>query len=229
MPGMSVTRIHDGLWSWTCPHPEWDGATDWDEVVGSVYCEVADATVVIDPLVPAEPAEAERFWRAFDRDVERRGLPVVVLLTCRWHVRSTWAFRDRYDARIVAPCTTGHALEDGAVEAVADGESPVAGVVALVTGSPAPNEECIYVLTDHRTAVAGDILLGDPAGGVRVAPAAWYANTERERVWFREELVSSLSRVAEYPIDRLLLGHGAPVGTDLAVQLSAAFATRTAG
>ena len=60
---MDVEQLAPGLWRWD----------------GSVYVETAEAIVLIDPVVPAD--EPERFWRALDRDVERCGVPVHVLLT----------------------------------------------------------------------------------------------------------------------------------------------------
>ena len=47
--------------------------TGWVEEVGSVYCELPAAVLLVDPVVPADPGEAERLWRALDRDVERLG------------------------------------------------------------------------------------------------------------------------------------------------------------
>ena len=55
---MEVTRIADGLWRWSTYYGE------WRDEVGSVYVEADDAIVLIDPLVPEERDEAERFWRA---------------------------------------------------------------------------------------------------------------------------------------------------------------------
>ena len=87
---MDVVELAPGLWRWTTRHPEWTpaDADDWAPVVGCVYCEIDGGIVTIDPLVPTEPEERERFWRAFDRDVERLGAPVVVV-THADHVRSS--------------------------------------------------------------------------------------------------------------------------------------------
>jgi hypothetical protein len=52
------------------------GVWRWDD---SLYVERPSAIVLIDPVVPA--GEKEHFFRALDRDVERLGRPVVVLLT----------------------------------------------------------------------------------------------------------------------------------------------------
>jgi hypothetical protein len=214
MSGMTVQRVCQGLWRWTVAHPEWNGATDWPEVVGSVYCETPEAIVVIDPLVPAGGPDLERFWGAFDADVERLGVPVAVLLTCGWHIRSAATFRARHGARVFAAALQGHALDGLVTDLVTDGAQVVPGVRALVTGSPAPNEECVYVLTDYRAAVVGDILLGDDVGGVRVADQTWYANSEAERAWYRDELADGLDRLLDCDLEHVFVAHGAPVGPD---------------
>ena len=84
---VDVRRIADGLWYWTAPHPRWRPGADWPEAVGCVYYEASDAVVLIDPLLPR--GEEDEFLGYLDRDVERLGLPVVVLLTAAWHLRSS--------------------------------------------------------------------------------------------------------------------------------------------
>jgi hypothetical protein len=69
------------------------GLWRWDD---SLYVERPDAVVLIDPVVPA--GEEERFFRALDRDVERLGLPVIVLLTDR--VLDADVFVERYGAEV---------------------------------------------------------------------------------------------------------------------------------
>jgi glyoxylase-like metal-dependent hydrolase (beta-lactamase superfamily II) len=85
---MDVRRLADGLWRWT--------AGD----AGCVYYEAPDGVVLIDPLLPA--GEEERFLAYLDRDVERVGLPLSILLTDPRHERSAAFLRERYgaDARI---------------------------------------------------------------------------------------------------------------------------------
>jgi hypothetical protein len=222
---MTVRRIADGLWRWTAPHPEWNGDPNWDRDVGSVYCETPEAVVLVDPLVPGDPRDAERFWRALDRDVERLALPVAVLLTCRWHVRSTPAVRERYGARVWAPAAAGHAFDGVVTDVVSDGGRPVTGVHALVTGSPEPNEESLYVLEKHGAVVAGDILLGSTGGSVAIAPAAWYANSDTERKWYRSLARPSLARVLAFEPHMLLLAHGEPITTRAADAIAAALGT----
>ena len=98
---MDVRELRPGLWRWTGSHPEWDHAESWGPEVGSVYAELEDTVVVVDPLVPTD--DEDRFWSALDRDVERSGRPLHVLLTVHWHERSVAAVLDRYHATLWRP------------------------------------------------------------------------------------------------------------------------------
>ena len=142
---MKVDELAPGLWRWTAPHPEWKEGDDWERDVGCVYYEAPDATVLVDPLVPAG-AERELFFEALDRDVERRGLPVAILLTCDWHARSADELAERYGATREAPA---------GVEAH---ELPEVG-------------ERIWWIAEHGTLVPGDVLLGED--GLSVCPDSW--------------------------------------------------------
>ena len=95
---MQVREIGTGLWYWTGRHPAWtaaDGGPDgWAQEVGCVYYEGPDAVVLFDPLVPME--DPVRFYEALERDVERAGKPVRVLLTVDAHARSSQELAERY-------------------------------------------------------------------------------------------------------------------------------------
>jgi hypothetical protein len=81
---MDARQLAAGLWRWTTR----DGA--------SVYYEAPDAVVLFDPLVPVP--EEEKFLAYLDRDVERLGLPVSILLTTERDERSAPFLRERYRA-----------------------------------------------------------------------------------------------------------------------------------
>ncbi|HWL32472.1 MAG TPA: hypothetical protein VNP89_02605 [Gaiellaceae bacterium] len=141
---MNVAELAPGLWRWTAPHPDWKVDDDWEQEVGCVYYEAPTATVLIDPLLPPE---RERFFEALDRDVERRGLPVAILLTVPWHERSAPELRERYTAA----------------------DEPPVGVKAFAVPEV---DETLWWLHEHGTLVAGDVLLGGP-DGLRVCPDSW--------------------------------------------------------
>jgi glyoxylase-like metal-dependent hydrolase (beta-lactamase superfamily II) len=174
---MRVDEIAPGLWRWTGLHPAWTPEEDWPREVGSVYYETDDAVVLFDPLVP--PEDSERFWAALDRDVERAGKRVVVTLTTESHSRSRVEILERYRA---------------------DTGTPPAAVVARDTGWAG---ELIYWLPEQRALVAGDVLLGDDAGGVRL-PDEWLGDD-------REPVRAALLPLLDLPVERVLVAHGEPV------------------
>ncbi|MBA2461378.1 MAG: hypothetical protein H0V45_06390 [Actinobacteria bacterium] len=143
-----------------------------------MYYEAPAAVVLIDPLVPPERDE---FFRALDRDRERVGRPLALLLTVPWHERSAGELAKRYG--------------------VAAGDPPQ-GVVAL----PFPVvEETIYWLPEHRALVPGDTLFGTGQGGLVVCPDTWLEGDTPAR------LRRSLRSLLDLPVELVLVSHGEPV------------------
>jgi glyoxylase-like metal-dependent hydrolase (beta-lactamase superfamily II) len=197
---VNVTRIEDGLWRWTGRHEE------WREEVGSVYVETDDGVCLIDPLVP--PEEPERFWKALDRDVERAGGAVHVLVTVFWHTRHASEMVARYGARVWAP-SRGRAAVARRAGGVSDPFPPDAelpgGIAALGT---ARANEVVYHLPAHRALVVGDVILGAKEGGLRLCPKGWLP----ARIG-HDELRASLRPLLELDVERVPVSHGEPVLT----------------
>jgi hypothetical protein len=199
--GLVVQEIESGLWRWAAPHPEWDpdpsATTGWIEEVGSVYCELPGAILLVDPVVPADAGDCARLWSALDRDVERLGRPVCVVTTVQWHRRGADAVVARYGAH--------------------DGVVPD-GARAIPLGDPIG--ETAYALPRFRALVLGDVVIGgdaidgERAEGLRVCPPGWYGGTAAERAWYGgSALPSALRRLAQEPADRVLTAHGSPLLT----------------
>jgi hypothetical protein len=165
---MDVAEIAPGLWRWG-GEPE----------TASYYAEGPETVVLLDPLVPAD--EEERFWRALDRDVQRRGHPVLVCVTAGAHRSGAEVIRGRYGAALVGP-----------PDSPTDGDQVAAGVLAHRV-DPAGGEVG-YELEPFRALVVGDVVVGT-AGGLRIRPDG--------RDFAR--------RMARRPIDRVLPTHGPPV------------------
>ena len=182
-------RIDDGLWRWTAPHPDWKQGDDWDRDVGCVYWEAEDAVVLVDPLIPGEPSDREHFLASLDRDVERAGRPVSVLLTCEWHGRSADELGTRYEAPVRKP--SAGALPGG-----------IRAVEARVA------EEVVYWLPGARAIVPGDALIG-ARGGVRLCPASWLSGRGG-----LSRLRDELAPLLDLPVERVLTSHGPPVLAD---------------
>lgn len=182
---MDVQEICDGLWRWTAPHPEWKPEADWPQDVGCLYYEAPEAVVLIDPLVPAEGED--RFWRALDRDLERVGRPVTVLLTTHWHERSVEQVAGRYEAATWQR-ETGGPLPKGVEPIAVD-----------------PAEETLFWLPEHRALVSGDVLeAGD--GDLHVCPISWLPKGETA-----ERLGAALAPLRDLPVERVLVSHGPPI------------------
>lgn len=187
---MDVQELRPGLWRWTAEHPEWGHAEHWGPDVGSVYAELPDAIVLVDPLVPAD--EEARFWESLDRDVEQSGNPVHVLLTVHWHERSVETVLERYGAMLW--------------RSEAKGELP-RGVEAIVVEG-ADWAEAAFFLEPHRALVVGDLLIGSD-GGIEL-PVKWFPVAEQD--WARTELKADLrTRLLDLPIELVLVSHGEPV------------------
>jgi glyoxylase-like metal-dependent hydrolase (beta-lactamase superfamily II) len=200
---MDVQELAPGLWRWTGEHPEWAHAETWGPDVASVYAELPEAVVVVDPLVPAD--EEERFWAALDRDVERSGLPLHVLLTVHWHERSVAAVLDRYHATLWRPEEKG--------------DLPAGVHAEVVKGSDWM--EALFFIEPHRALVSGDLLIGRD-GGIAM-PVEWFPKDEQE--WAERELKPDLlHRLGGLPIELVLVSHGEPVLENGAAALKRALA-----
>jgi hypothetical protein len=160
-----------------------------------VYYEAADATVLIDPLVPA--GEEDDFFRHLDADVERRALPVVILLTAEWHRRSADELAARYDARICGALPAG--IDEIAIEG-------------------ADERQVAYFIRPHAALVVCEIF------GVAVDGELYVGRSPAlERP---DELEASLDRIMQLPIERLLVSHGEPVLEDAKARMAEALARR---
>jgi hypothetical protein len=179
---MDVRRIADGLWIWRARHPN---APNWPDCgppvppeVGCVYYEAPDAVALIDPLLPAGE---EEFLAHLDRDVERVGRPVVILLTAAWHRRSSEQLSERYEARL------GGELPEGIEELAIEG---------------APERQVAYFIRPHRALVVAEIFAGN-GGGLALVPSPALMD--------RSALDKSLQSLLELPVERVLVSHGEPV------------------
>jgi len=170
---VDVKELKPGLWRWTARHPEWD-----EREVSSAYLEASGAVCLIDPLVPR--GEEERFFDALDRDIERVGLPVAIVLTNPWHRRSSAALAQRYGASEFVGVEGGL---PGGLRAFAGGMQP---------------EDVVLHAPSHRTLFTGDTLVGN-----ELCPADWLAEG-------REQHVACLRAVLELEADLVVPSHGEP-------------------
>lgn len=179
---------------WLSPHPDWEEGEDWPEEVPVVRYETEDEIALIDPLLPPED------------DFDPGGKPVRVLLTQPAHYRGTADFVERYDASVwVPPRAAWRKRPDPSTTA----ELP-RGIEALELDGE--QQQVVFWIPDHATLVSGDVLSG--TGGVL---HVFVDEAEREL------LLDSLERIAELPIERLIVPHcETPVFDEGAARIRAA-------
>jgi hypothetical protein len=187
-----LEKIEPGLWRWSARHPDWrpnaapGSAADWPQSVGCVLCDAADATVLIDPLVP--PGE-KRLLGALDEHVSRRSRQVAVLTTIGFHRRSRDQLAKRYGA------TTSRAKNNlpAGVESF-----PIRGA-----------GETIFWLAEHRALVPGDRIIGAQRGRLRLCPESWLRYLPSGITL--AGLAEALRPLLDLDIERVLVSHGEPV------------------
>jgi len=229
---MDVKKIQEGLWRWEVPHPDWkpefDRPDGWGRTVGCVYAEFDEAVVLIDPLVPADAADQDRFWKALDGDVARLARPVLVLVGSVDHGRSADAVARRYLAM-------GHSLKVVGAAAIRDGVSCTlhatfdevalpAGLEAIPIPGMSPGETA-FILSPWRAAVFADAVIGAGHGTLRVAPPSWGVKTPEGRALYDLEFRPSIQRIAAAAPEIILPSHGAAVLTGGIAALSDALAS----
>ena len=186
---------------WWSPHPAWEPGEDWEQNVPVVRLESDAEIALIDPFLPPDDS--------FDPGAK----PVRVLLTQGAHYRGTADFVERYGASVWAP---RRAYWPPKLPNPSTTDELPAGVEAIeLDGEP---QQVVFYIPEHATLVTGDVISGtgdkvhvfvDEADPVRLLPA--------------------LERVAELPIERLIIPHGGVLEPDGAAQLRAAVADARRG
>ena len=199
-----MEALRPGLWTWSAPHPSWtpeDGGPDgWEKEVRSYALDAGDSLVLFDPLV-----EPERVAPLTG------GRPVVVILTCHSHSRSSAELVEKLDAIVHAPATETRNIGL---------QASSYGVGDELSGDVEPqpggySDECTLWIPAHRALVTGDVFLGGERG-FRVQPDSWLAE-ELTHDTLRERLRPLL----DLPVELLLPTHGNPVAEGAADTLRA--------
>ncbi|HJU36551.1 MAG TPA: hypothetical protein VJ716_03925 [Gaiellaceae bacterium] len=164
---------------WLSPHPAWEDGEDWPRNVPVVRYETGEEVALIDPFLPP------------DGSFDPGGKPVRVLLTQGAHYRGTADFVERHGASVWTPPRASWPAKlpnPGTTR-----ELP-AGVEAIeLDGEP---QQVLFFIREHGTLVSGDVLTGsDGVMHVFVDEAD------------REPLLASLERVAELPVERVIVPH----------------------
>ena len=203
-----MDELTEGLWRWTARHPEWHPG-EFGAEVASFAAQANDTTLLIDPLLPADPSSV---LAVIDENLGKR---LAILITVPYHVRSAEELWSRYKS---AAETTIHGhpacakrLEDRSAFHEIDIAEPLpAGVTAYAIGKPRRHETPLH-LPSHRALVFGDAVA--ESGGRLVVWASEKVDAKIER-FYRERFNPTLEPLLELDFDAVLTTHGQPLMSD---------------
>jgi glyoxylase-like metal-dependent hydrolase (beta-lactamase superfamily II) len=161
--------------------------------VGFVTWSGPDRYVFIDPLI-RDDVDA-RAWEAFDAGVSESERPAV-LLTAPWHERSARAVAARYGGGIWV-----HPLGRVRLGDVPELDELPRGIELFVPAGVNEGQVAFHIVSE-RALVVGEFLVG-AGGGLTVNPSPATSDPEAFQ--------ASLAPLRRLAVERVLVGHGAPI------------------
>jgi hypothetical protein len=203
MPPME--ELTKGLWRWTARHPEWHPG-EFGAEVACFAAQTGDTTLLIDPLLPADPSSG---LAVIDDAVADR---LAILITIPYHVRSAEELWKRYgkDAETTIhghPAAAKRLEERSAFRAIEPGAPLPGGATAHTIGKPRRDETPLH-LPSHKALVFGDAV-AESSGRLVV----WSSERIDDKVerFYRERFNPTLEPLLELDFDNVLVTHGQPV------------------
>jgi hypothetical protein len=203
-----MQQLREGLWRWTARHPEWHPG-DFGAEVACFAAQAGDATLLIDPLLPPDPAPVH----AGIGDI--LGDRLAILITIPYHVRSSEELWRRYknhaETTIHGHRAAAKRLRNTpAFREIEPGVPLPGGVTAHKIGKPRRYEMPLH-LPSHDALVFGDAVA--ETDGRLVVWATDKVDDKVER-FYRERFNPTLQPLLELSFDAVLVTHGQPVLKD---------------
>src|SRR5215211_4868342 len=200
-----MEELTKGLWRWTARHPEWHPGQFGAEVA-CFAAQAGDTTLLIDPLLPPEPAAV---LTTIEGALAER---LAILITVPYHVRSSeelWRrYRNDAETTVHGHKAAAKRLEDrSAFREIEPGVPLPAGVTAHTIGKPRRHEMPLH-LPSHDALTFGDAVV-ESDGALRVW-ASDKIDAKAER-FYRERFNPTLKPLLELDFDAVLPTHGQPV------------------
>jgi hypothetical protein len=194
-------EIAPGLVRWTAAHPAWQPGHGWNEDVASYLLFAAEATLLLDPLVPGD--DDEGFWTWLDGEIERAGSRVAVVLSRAGHFRSSQDIHDRYGALVFGDRRAAERLDPLRDFRPVVGRDELPGGVQVLPCRGIYDETPLF-FPSHGAVGVGDLVVS-VGGELRVW---WVAEDEAEEREYQEEHLPSLRQWLALPIEHGLVSHG---------------------
>jgi hypothetical protein len=200
-----MEKLTEGLWRWTARHPEWHPG-EFGAEVASFAAQAGDTTLLIDPLLPAEPTPV---LETIERVLGDR---LAILITIPYHVRSSEELWKRYakDAEVTIhghPACTKRLHDRSAFREIEPGVPLPGGVTAHRIGKPRRHEMPLHV-PSHGALVFGDAVV--ELGGELKVWATDKVDAKVER-FYAQRFNPTLEPLLELDFDAVLATHGNPL------------------
>ena len=182
-----LVSLGDGLWLWQAYDPA---------VKSDLFSSAAKSgghLLLIDPIPLAPGPRAE---------LMAQGEVAGVLVTNSNHPRAAADFARQLGATIFAAEPVVGELGDAKTQPIAGGEI-MAGVVAIPLAGAAVGEMAFHFADNGGILVIGDALINFEPYGFTFLPPKYCTNQKRMR--------KSLRQLLDWPFQRLLFAHGAPI------------------
>jgi uncharacterized cupin superfamily protein len=176
-----------GISTWS----QWQSGRDMP--FNSYFIRNGEENLLIDPL-PLDERDAEQ--------IERAGGAAWIVVTNRDHERAAEAAAERFQARVAASHPDAEQISVRVDRALFDGETLGGARVIALQGCKTAGEFALC-LPSRQTAIVGDVLLGDPAGSLRMMDAAKLIDSGRA--------IASLCRLRSLHPRHVLVGDGISV------------------
>jgi hypothetical protein len=200
-----MEKLTGGLWRWTARHPEWHPG-EFGAEVACFAAQAGDTTLLIDPLLPAEP---DPVLGALDDTVANR---LAILITIPYHVRSSeelWRrYRDHAETTIHGHPAAAKRLKDRSAFSEIEPGAPLPGGAAAHTiGKPRRYEMPLH-LPSHDALAFGDAVA--ETDGRLVVWSSIKVDAKVER-FYAERFNPTLEPLLELAFEKVLVTHGQPV------------------
>lgn len=186
-----MKQLLPGIWQWS-----WFSQEKQLDFNG-LFLNIGEHKIVVDP--PPMTAEASTFIR-------RQGQLDYVIVTNRDHAREAAACQADFRCQLFVPDADAPQMDLKPSRTFKDGELLPGGIwVVQLKDQKSPGESALFIQQGKGILIAGDALIGKPAGSLSMLTAEKYADAAKAK--------EGLRRLLKYNFDAILVGDGTSILT----------------
>ncbi len=185
---MKFKKINDGIltWSWLSQEKGY--------FFNGTLVRGAEKRVLIDPVFMDNAGCVE---------LQAHGPFDMIYLTNKDHERMCWTLRKHFKIPVAIHESDAPLLKEKPDSVFRDGQELLCGLQVIHLKNQKSPGECAFYLKDQKILIAGDALIGYPAGQLNMLPDEKYADVPRAQ--------AGLRRLFSLSFDMFLAGDGEPV------------------